>query len=147
MERRRKEHGGPGGAGPHGDWGGVVAAPGGASALAPDPIAVPIEVLGVRGEDLEVPVGDLGAVQVRWRGRDADGRVRRVAGPESCGLCSQKVRPQGLREPRRGIEHPLDAAIVEHVDALQGVDEVRAQARVLQLPEMIEHRNAVPGLQ
>src|SRR3990172_7879135 len=59
----------------------VVAAPRGASALAPDPVAVPVEVMEVRGEDPEVPGGDVRAVQIRWRGRNADVGVGGVAGP------------------------------------------------------------------
>jgi DNA-binding response OmpR family regulator len=50
------------------------------STLATDPVVVAVKPVGVRRQDLEVPMRYLPAVQVRRRGRDAHRRIGRVAG-------------------------------------------------------------------
>jgi len=47
--------------------------------FAPYPVSIRIKVVGVRREDFEAPIGYVFAIQIWWRWRDADIRVRGVA--------------------------------------------------------------------
>jgi hypothetical protein len=46
--------------------------------LASNPIAVAVKAMRVRRQNLEIPGGDVWAIQIRWAGRNADAWISRT---------------------------------------------------------------------
>lgn len=70
------------------------------TALAADAVAVTVEAVGIGREHLEAAEGDVAAVEIGWRGRDADGRIGRVAVAgrrRGAGRCGRRERGRGWR--------------------------------------------------
>src|SRR5262245_66616506 len=59
------------------------------SGFAADAVLVAVEAMGVRCEHFEVPVRNVLAVEVGWRGRDAYRRIRRVTPVRAAGTCAR----------------------------------------------------------